>query len=207
MLEKTIQELINEISSSSPTPGGGSVSALIGAFGTALSIMVTNLTIGKKKYESVQEEINKLKIELDGNIPKFYELYKKDSDAFDEVMNAFKLPKGTENEIRDRNNAIEQSTIKATEVPIELIELCLSNLELARRIAVIGNQNSLSDAGVSIILLKASAEGAFLNVLINTKSLNDKMIAKNLILKAAEKIEQIEKIYNESITIIKKNLE
>ncbi len=207
LLEKKVSELIEEISSSSPTPGGGSVSALVGALGTSLSIMVSNLTLGKKKYENVQEEIQQLKSKLEQDIKFYFNLYKRDSQAFKEVMTAFKLPKSNEEEITKRNSAIEESTVKATEVPIQVI---IHSLEIAKkvvRISQIGNQNSLSDAGVALILIKAAADGAFLNVLINTKSLNNKELARGLIIKSADSLTKLESLVIEALSTIKKSLE
>ncbi|MBM4174777.1 MAG: cyclodeaminase/cyclohydrolase family protein [Ignavibacteria bacterium] len=207
ILEKTVNDLIGEISSSSPTPGGGSVSALAGSLGTALAIMVTNLTLGKKKYEAVQEEISKLKNELENDIKLFYELYDMDSSAFDGVMAAFKLAKLTEDEIAKRSEAIEQATVKATEVPMRVIEHALTVSKKSARVGEIGNQNSVSDVGVAMSLLKTASDGAFLNVMINTKSMNNQEVARSLTLKSAKLIEEIDSIVQKSLNEIKKNLE
>jgi formiminotetrahydrofolate cyclodeaminase len=207
ILEKKVSELIEQISSSSPTPGGGSVSALTGALGAALSIMVTNLTIGKKKYETVQDEIIKLKNELEDDIKLFYELYEKDSEAFNEVMAAFKLPKTNEEEIIKRSDAIEQATVKATQTPIKVIEHINSIVKKTARVGEIGNQNSISDVGVALSLLKAAADGAFLNVMINTKSMNNQELARSLTLKSAQMIEELEQITQKVLSEIKISLE
>lgn len=206
-LNKSLQEFIEEISSSSPTPGGGSVSAFCGVLGTSLGLMVCNLTIGKKKYESVQDEVLQIKNKLEQAKEKFIELYDKDSKAFDKVMAAFKLPKETDEEKTKRTEEIEKATIEATEVPIEVIETSKETLIDLIRLSEIGNQNSLSDAGVAIQLIKTCAEGAMMNVLINTKSLNDRDRAMNLILKAAQILSEIEKNSDETLTTIKKKLE
>lgn len=206
-LTKSLQSFIDEISSSSPTPGGGSVSAFCGLLGTSLGLMVCNLTIGKKKYENVQDEIQKIKNDLETFKEEFIQLYDKDSRAFDKVMEAFKLPKETDEEKSRRTNEIENATIEATEVPIEVIKLCLDTLPNLIRLSEIGNQNSLSDAGVAIQLMKSCAEGAMMNVLINTKSLNDRDRAMNLVLKAAQIITEIEKMSDDALSLIRKKLE
>lgn len=192
-LTKSLQNFIDEISSSSPTPGGGSVSAFCGVLGVSLGLMVCNLTIGKKKYESVQEEILEIKNQLENFKEKFVELYDRDSQAFDKVMEAFKLPKETNEEKSKRTEAIESATIEATEVPINVIKTSLDALNHLIKLSEIGNQNSLSDAGVAIQLMRSCAEGAMLNVLINTKSLNDRNRAMNLILNAAQALTEVEK--------------
>lgn len=206
-LTKSLQNFIDEISSSSPTPGGGSVSAFCGVLGVSLGLMVCNLTIGKKKYESVQEEILEIKNQLENFKEKFVELYDRDSQAFDKVMEAFKLPKETNEEKSKRTEAIESATIEATEVPINVIKTSLDALNHLIKLSEIGNQNSLSDAGVAIQLMRSCAEGAMLNVLINTKSLNDRNRAMNLILNAAQALTEVEKKSDEALSLIKKKLE
>ncbi|MCX8057713.1 MAG: cyclodeaminase/cyclohydrolase family protein [Ignavibacteria bacterium] len=206
-LNKSLQSFIDEIASSSPTPGGGSVSAFCGVLGCSLGLMVCALTIGKKKYENVQEEILSIKNNLESYKNSFLELYDSDSKAFDEVMDAFKLPKETEEQKRLRTETIEKATVKATEVPIKVIETCKNVLKDLVRLSEIGNQNSLSDAGVAIQLIKTCAEGAMLNVMINTKSLNDRDRAMNLVLNAAQILTEIDKISDEALNSIKKKLE
>jgi formiminotetrahydrofolate cyclodeaminase len=206
-LNQSLQNFIDEISSSSPTPGGGSVSAFCGVLGTSLGLMVCNLTIGKKKYESVQEEILQLKSNLEKYKEKFLELYDLDSKAFDKVMDAFKLPKETDEEKSRRTEAIENATIEATETPINVIKTSLEALNEIVRLSEIGNQNSLSDTGVAIQLLKTCAEGAMLNVMINTKSLNDRDRAMNLVLNAAQVLSEVESKSEQALNTIKKKLE
>lgn len=206
-LNKSLQNFLDEVSSSSPTPGGGSVSAFNGVLGVSLGLMVCNLTIGKKKYESVENEILQIKSRLENQREKFIELYDEDAKAFDMVMSAFKLPKETEEEKNKRSSAIEEATIKATEAPIKVIETSGQVIDDLIRLSEIGNQNSLSDAGVALILIKASIEGAMMNVLINTKSLNDRDRAMNLVLMAAQKLNEIESKIDNAINLIKKKLE
>lgn len=206
-LNISLSEFLEKISSSAPTPGGGSVSSFSGVLGLSLAEMVCNLTIGKKKYESVESEVREIQQKIQNYKEKFLELYDKDSEAFDKVMAAFKLPKESEEEKTRRTQEIENATIVATEVPIQVIEVTNEILDDVIRLVEIGNQNSLSDAGVALILLRSCAEGALLNVLINTKSLNDRNHAMNLILRAAEKFTEIEKKTNETINSIKKKLE
>lgn len=206
-LEKKLGDFLSEISSSSPTPGGGSVSAFCGAMATSLGIMVCNLTIGKKKYENVQNEISEIKTSLEDHYNKFLELYDLDSAAFDKVMDAYKLPKETEEEKRKRSEEIEKANIEATNIPIEVIRSAYSILKQLTRLSEIGNQNSLSDTGVALLLLKTCAQGAFLNVLINTKALNEKDRARNLILTAAEMLNTIESEIDSTLKKINLKLE
>ncbi|NPV10276.1 MAG: cyclodeaminase/cyclohydrolase family protein [Ignavibacteria bacterium] len=206
-LKKSLENFIEEISSSSPTPGGGSVSAFNGVLGTSLGLMVCNLTIGKKKYESVEAEVLEIKNRLQNFREKFLELYDEDSKAFDKVMEAIKLPKESEEDKIKRTHAIEDATVYATEIPINVIQACSEVTNDLIRLCEIGNQNSLSDAGVALILIKSSAEGAMLNVMINTKSLNDRDRAMNLVLSAAQKLTELETKIDEALKNIKKKLE
>lgn len=206
-LKKSLENFIEEISSSSPTPGGGSVSAFNGVLGTSLGLMVCNLTIGKKKYESVEAEVLEIKNRLQNFREKFLELYDEDSKAFDKVMEAIKLPKESEEDKIKRTHAIEDATVYATEIPINVIQACSEVTNDLIRLCEIGNQNSLSDAGVALILIKSSAEGAMLNVMINTKSLNDRDRAMNLVLSAAQKLTELEAKIDEALKNIKKKLE
>jgi formiminotetrahydrofolate cyclodeaminase len=206
-LKKSLENFIEEISSSSPTPGGGSVSAFNGVLGTSLGLMVCNLTIGKKKYESVEAEVLEIKNRLQNFREKFLELYDEDSKAFDKVMEAIKLPKESEEDKIKRTHAIEDATVYATEVPINVIQACSEVTNDLIRLSEIGNQNSLSDAGVALILIKSSAEGAMLNVMINTRSLNDRDRSMNLVLSAAQKLTELEAKIDEALKNIKKKLE
>jgi len=179
--KKSLQKYLEELSSSSPTPGGGNVSALCGALSASLGTMVCNLTIGKKKYLDVENEMNELKVKLNIYVDKFLALAKKDNEAFDRVMDAFKLSKETDEQKKLRNEAIEKSTVEAASVPAEVIKNCREIIPLLETISKKGNQNSLSDAGVAVAVITAASEGAFLNVLINYSSLSEKQKATGLL--------------------------
>lgn len=178
---KTIQNYLDELSSSSPTPGGGNVSALCGALASSLGTMVCNLTLGKKKYADVENDIKLLSEELSDAKNKFLDLAEKDNTAFDKVMEAFKLPKETEEEKNARQKEIEDATFKAAVVPSDVIHLCAMVIEKVNKIAIIGNQNSVSDAGVALSLLSTAAQGAYLNVLINCTSMSNQTIGSQLL--------------------------
>lgn len=179
-LSKSLEEYFNELSSSSPTPGGGNVAALCGALASSLGTMVCNLTIGKKKYADVEAEFNSLKNSLIKFQNDFFVLAEKDNEAFERVMDAFKLPKESEAEKEERSSKIEQATIGAAEIPSEVMKKCYELLPLLKTISDKGNKNSLSDAGVAIALVRTSTLGAYLNVLINCNSLNNQTIAEEI---------------------------
>ena len=204
-LNKNLQEYFDELSSSSPTPGGGNVAALCGALASSLGTMVCNLTIGKKKYADVEQEMISLKNKLEIYQKEFFELAQKDNEAFDKVMEAFKLPKGSDEEKEVRNSKIEEATINAAEVPSEVIRKCYELLPLLKTIADKGNKNSLSDAGVAIALTRTSVQGAYLNVLINCTSLNNQTIAEEIRKRANIIFEEIDKRSAQMLEIITKS--
>jgi glutamate formiminotransferase/formiminotetrahydrofolate cyclodeaminase len=173
-LEKPMVVFLDKLASRSPEPGGGSVSALVGALGAALVSMVGNLTLGKEKYASVQEQVEellksseKLRDELQG-------LVQKDTEVYADVSAAFKLPRETEGEKAERVARIQEALKVATEVPFEIAEACLEAARLSETSAEIGNVGAVSDAGVAALLAEAAAQSAALNVKINVNSIEDK---------------------------------
>jgi len=171
---KTVNDFLSDVASSSPAPGGGSVSALAGSLGAALTSMVCRLTIGKKKYLDVQAEMEETLKRSENLRTQLTSVIDEDTEAFNKVMNAFGLPKETDEQKSVRNKAIQDATKAATLVPLKLMKLCGEGIGLARTVAEKGNKNSLSDAGVSILLLQAAAQGAALNVRINLPGLEDR---------------------------------
>ena len=171
--KKTLAAFLDDLASSSPAPGGGSVAALSGALGSALTSMVCNLTIGKKKYAAVEEEMKKILLQTEEMRGIFTALIDKDTEAFNKVMEAFSLPKETEPQKALRSAAIREATKEATNVPLEVMKHCIDALALVQQVAAAGNVNSISDAGVSAHMLHAAVEGAALNVRINLNNLND----------------------------------
>ena len=171
---KNLSDFIDEVASNSPAPGGGSVSALCGALGSALTAMVCRLTIGKKNYEGVQDEMLATLGQADELRAKLTGLIDRDKEAFNLVMKAFTLPKITDDEKRIRSEAIQTATKQATLVPLEVMKLCEQAMGIAATVAERGNVNSITDAGVAGLILKAGCEGAALNVQINLATLKDK---------------------------------
>jgi formiminotetrahydrofolate cyclodeaminase len=172
-VRKTINSFLDDLASSSPAPGGGSVAALSGALGAALTSMVCNLTIGKKKYADVEGDMKKILVESERLRSTFATLVGKDIQAFDKVMEAYALPKETDPQKALRSAAIREATKEATLVPLEVMKHCIDALALAQQVASKGNMNSISDAGVSAVMLHAASEGAALNVRINLNTLDD----------------------------------
>ncbi len=178
LTSKSVQEFLDETASSSPAPGGGSVSALAAALGAALTSMVCRLTIGKKKYAEVQSEMEDILQKSEDLRKRCTDLIDEDTLAFNKVMSAFALPKDTEQQKMRRDDEIQEATKKATLVPLRLMHLCEEALGLTARVAEKGNVNSISDAGVAALMLDAACKGAAFNVFINLSSLHDDNFAR-----------------------------
>ena len=171
--KRTLTSFLDELASSTPAPGGGSVAALSGALGAALTAMVCNLTIGRKKYADVEDDLKPVLASAEQLRGTFSQLIDRDTLAFNKVMEAFGLPKDSEPQKALRSVAILEATKEAALVPLEVMKHCIDALALAQQTASKGNINSISDAGVSALMLHAACEGAALNVKINLNSLDD----------------------------------
>tara|TARA_B100001559_G_C16485384_1_gene615751 strand:- start:623 stop:1252 length:630 start_codon:yes stop_codon:yes gene_type:complete len=170
-MEMTVRDFQSALASSSPTPGGGTAAAIALGQASALTVMVCDLTIGKEKWQQGWEIAEKAMLVSAKIMSRAGELADEDSDAFDEVMASFKLPKGSDDEIASRINAIRSATQKATEKPYETAELALELLKLLPELAAKGNSNAVSDVGVAGLLASAACKGALFNVDINLGSL------------------------------------
>jgi formiminotetrahydrofolate cyclodeaminase len=168
----TLNDFLSELASDSPTPGGGSVAALSGALAASLTSMVANLTIGKKKYEDVQEDVQAVLAKTEGLRLELAELMEEDAAAFDKVMVAMKLPKETEEEKAARTAAMQAALVDAAMVPLAVMEKCVEVIALAKVAAEKGNKNAVSDAGVAALMGRAGAHAAKLNVMINLGWIN-----------------------------------
>jgi len=170
---RTLASFLDELASNSPAPGGGSVAALAGALGVALTSMVCNLTIGKKKYADAEEDMKNTLAQSEALRQQFTTLIDKDAAAFNKVMEAYGLPKDDEAQMALRSAAITGATKEAALVPLEVMKHCIDAHALAQDVAAEGNVNSVSDAGVSALMLHAACESAALNVRINLSGIKD----------------------------------
>lgn len=161
------------LGSNSPAPGGGSASALVGAAGISLCQMAASLTVNKKKYAEFQENAEQVLGAAATLTEEYLNLMERDTEAFQSVMLARKLPKDTEAQKSIRNAAIQSATKKATLVPLEMLRLCLRAMHLLNRMRLGCNPNCISDLGVGASCIRTAAEGAYLNVCINLDGLSD----------------------------------
>jgi glutamate formiminotransferase/formiminotetrahydrofolate cyclodeaminase len=166
-------EFLHSLAAPTPTPGGGSAAAQAGAMAAALTSMVAGVTVGKKKYANVETEMKRTVEKAQELQEKLSASVEKDAAAFDQVMAAYKLPKGTDEEKQARGAAIREATLKAAEAPLEVAERSVAVLNLVRFVAEHGNANAISDAGSAAALAQTAFNGAAMNVRINLSGLTD----------------------------------
>ncbi|WP_459188713.1 cyclodeaminase/cyclohydrolase family protein [Parabacteroides sp. APC149_11_2_Y6] len=184
LADLTIKGFLAETAGSAPVPGGGSISALNGAIATALTEMVANLTIGKKKYAEVEGQMKVIATEAALIRERLIRDIDRDSEAYDRVFAAFKLPKDTEEEKEERARVIQDATKEAALVPMEVAEEVASVMETIIYVAHKGNQNAVTDACVAMMAARTCVLGALLNVRINLSSIKDEKFVDKLKTKA-----------------------
>jgi glutamate formiminotransferase/formiminotetrahydrofolate cyclodeaminase len=170
--DKTVSDFLDELASESAAPGGGSVSALCGALSAGLSAMVANLTFEKKGFEKHKQTMDEIAVKAQKLKARFRDAIDADMDAFNKIIEARRMAKGTPEEIAARDLAIFEANKGAIDVPFSVLKQCTDALELASAVIDNGNPNSLSDAGCAVLNAVAAAEGAYMNVLINAGGLS-----------------------------------
>lgn len=170
---KPVTTFLDELASSAPAPGGGSVAALAGALGATLVSMVCNLTVGKPKYADVQDDIQVLLEQSEALRHELADLLEADVQVYTSVSKAYKMPRDTEEEKAARQEAIQAALKDATAVPMKVAEACVRILDLCTPAAEKGNVNAVSDAGVAALMAEAALRSAALNVLINLGAIKD----------------------------------
>lgn len=189
LIDLTIKGFLDKTAGSDPVPGGGSISALNGSIAAALTEMVANLTIGRKKYAEVEDKMR----EVAGRMAEIRTVLAndidKDSDAYDKVFAAFKLPKETDEEKAHRSNVIQETTKEAALVPMSVAENAAVIMDTIAYVAHNGNQNAVTDATVAMMAARTCVLGALLNVKINLSSIKDEAFVKEL----SDKADRLEK--------------
>ncbi len=202
-----IHEFVNELASESPAPGGGSVSALAGSLAAGLSSMVANLTYGNKNYTDVWETMEPLAVKSQTLKSQLVQAIDQDTDAFNNVMKARRLPKKTPEMQKMRDKAIEEANQHATSIPFKVMELSLDVMKLCKIAANSGNPNAVSDAGVGAHMSFAAVNGAFLNVKINLPNINDDSYKKNIQDIALVILSEALRLKNDILETVNKKLE
>ncbi len=210
LIKLNLEEFVNEIDSKAPTPGGGSVSAYVSTMGVSLAKMMGHLTIGKKKFLALDE---KIKLEFQDVIDalasvkeELIGLVDKDTDAFNLIMKAFRMPKETQEQIELRIEKIQEGTLEAILVPLKVASLSISALHNLPYVLKYGNKNAVSDLGVAALSLATGLEGACMNVMINLSGFNDKIAAKQFEMQIDEMIKTGRNLRDELLESVYKRL-
>lgn len=180
LADMNVKEFLKETASSAPVPGGGSIAALSGAISAALTEMVSNLTIGKKGYEEAEAEMKEISEKAAAFREELVADIDRDSNSFNEVMAAFKLPKNTEEEIAARKAAIQEGYKKAALVPLEVAKRAFDMFEIIAKVVEKGNKNAVTDGAVSAMMARTAVLSALYNVKINIGSIKDEAFVKEV---------------------------
>lgn len=195
LTDLTVTSFLGEIDSPSPAPGGGSASALAGAIGCCLARMVGHLTMGKKKYEALGDEAKSTflsaMVQMETLKQQLTSAVDRDTEAFNQVMRAFRMPKGTNEEKALRDQKIQEATLEAIHSPEDMANKAMNGLRLMDTVLRYGNGNTLSDIGVAVLLLSSAVEGAILNIKINLPGLADRDLAERYALHIGKQLKDM----------------
>lgn len=206
LIKMNLREFANETASESPAPGGGSISAYVGALGVSLGTMVANLSSHKRGWDDRWEEFSDWAEKGQQIKDELLQLVDEDTRAFNQIMNAFDLPKGTEEEKKKRSLAIEEASKHAMEVPFKVMKKALESMEIIRAMALTGNPNSVSDAGVGALCARTAVQGAFLNVKINASGVKDKEFVEKLMHEGSVIFQQTLEAEQEILSIVENKI-
>ena len=206
LIDRSLTDFANETASESPAPGGGSIAAYAGALGVSLGTMVANLSAHKRGWDDRWEEFSDWAEKGMSYQRSLLSLVDEDTNAFNEIMEAFGLPKGNEAEKAARMDAIQAATKYATEVPFKVVETSFQSMEVMKAMAEIGNPNSITDAGVGALCARAAVRGALLNVKINASGLKDQVFAQDIVSRGEEIARQAEALEEEIMQVVERKL-
>ena len=202
LMDMTCTAFAEETASESPAPGGGSISAYMGALGISLGTMVANLSSHKPGWDERWEEFSNWAEKGQSIKDELLFLVDEDTNAFNKIMDAFGLPKGNDHEKAARTAAIQEATKYAIEIPFRVMKKSFAAMEILKAMAETGNPNSVSDAGVGALAVRSAVMGAFLNVKINASGLNDKAFVETVLAEGAEIELKAQALENEILTIV-----
>jgi len=202
LIDFTLTDFMDETASESPAPGGGSISAYMGAMGVALASMVANLSSHKRGWDDRWEEFSAWAEKGKTYQEALNKMVDEDTNAFNKIMDAFGLPKDSDAEKAARKQAIQDATKYAIEVPFKVMETAYQSMEVIKAMAEFGNPNSVTDAGVGALAVRSCVLGAFLNVKINTGSLHDKDFVANILAKGEKLVADTNKLEQEIMALV-----
>ncbi len=204
LVQKTLVDFANETASESPAPGGGSISAYVGALGVSLGTMVANLSSHKVGWDDKIEYFSQKAEEGQNLKDTLIDLVDADTHAFNKIMDALKMPKATDQDKAARKSAMHAATIGAIEVPLKVMKVSLDSMNMLKEMAENGNPNSVSDAGVGALCARTAVEGAALNVRINCSGFDDKEFVTKALAQADEMLKKAKEMEREIITVVEK---
>jgi formiminotetrahydrofolate cyclodeaminase len=204
--DSTVEEFLAQVAAPTATPGGGSVSALAGALSAALSRMVAALARGKKGYESVERELAEIEARGRSIQARLEALVEEDARAYEAVIAAMRLPKGSDKEKEARVAAMQAAYRKATEVPLDTMERCIEALELAEAAVKKGNRSATTDVAVAILLAEAAIRGASLNCAVNLASIRDESFRSEAEERVDKLLKRADDIGHEAMAVVTERL-
>jgi glutamate formiminotransferase/formiminotetrahydrofolate cyclodeaminase len=206
LVDRTLEEFALETASESPAPGGGSVSAAAGALGAALGTMVANLSSHRRGWDERWEEFSAWAEKGKACHDELLYLVDEDTNAFNDILSAWRLPAGSEGEKAAKEAAVQAAVRRAIEVPFRVMEVAVASLDVIRAMAEVGQETSASDAGVGALCARTAARGAFLNVRINAKDLEDKGAVEDFLARGRALVDEAERLETETLALVEKNL-
>ena len=206
LADMDLRSFANETASESPAPGGGSISAYVAALGVSLGTMVANLSSHKRGWDDRWEEFSDWAEKVQALKDELLLLVDEDTHAFNLIMDAFGMPKSSDNEKLLRTKAIQEASKYAMEIPFRVMQKSLESMEIMKAMALTGNPNSASDAGVGALCARTAVKGAFMNVKINAAGIDDHAFVTNLLEKGAAIEKMAEEKEREIVTIVEQKI-
>jgi len=200
------RKLVALSASDAPTPGGGSVSALVGTLGVAMTAMVGNLTVGKSKYREVEPEVKEITGAAYFIINKLEKLMAADIAAFGKFMDVFRLPKNTDEEKAKREEMMQKALKTATDTPMETARALLEALEITNRLARLGNKMAISDAGVAAYVCEAALKAVLLSADINIPMVKDEEYVKNILLEKDQLVNKAAVLKEQAVEVVRERM-
>ncbi|MHB1042168.1 MAG: cyclodeaminase/cyclohydrolase family protein [Eubacteriales bacterium] len=203
---KSLRDVIAVAASNEPTPGGGSVSAMVACFGVAMTAMVCNLTVGKEKFRDVEPQVQEILDTAKGLLKKLEELVDADMVDFNSFMATFRMPKNTDEEKAARNAAMQKALKSATDTPMDIARVCLKALEITDKLAPIGNKMAISDAGVAAVVAEASLNGVLLSADINIPMIKDEEYVKKVVAEKEQMVAEARRLKDKAFAVVQERL-